>query len=51
MLMIEKGVIGGIYNAAHHYAKTNNEYKDDYDENKESSYINYQDVNNLYGGQ
>ena len=51
MLMIEKGVIGGIYNAAHDYAKANNKYKDDYDENKESSYINYWDVNNLYGGQ
>ena len=49
--MIEKGVIRGICSAAHHYAKANNKYKDNYDENKKSSYINYWDVYNLYGGQ
>ena len=48
LLMIEKGIRGGIYNAIHHYAKANNKYMDDYDENKESLYINYWDVNYLY---
>ena len=49
LLMVEKGVIGAICNAVHHYAKANDRYMNDYDENKESSYINYWDVNNLNG--
>ena len=49
LLMIEKGIRGGICNAVHHQAKASNKYIRDYDENKESSYINYWDVNNLYG--
>ena len=48
LLMIEKGIRGRICNSIHWYAKTNNKCMDDYDENKESSYINYWDVNNLY---
>ena len=48
-LMIEKGIRGGIYNAIHHYAKANNKYFEDYDENKESLCIKYWDVNNLCG--
>ena len=49
LLMVGKGVTGGIYNAVHRYAKAYNNYMNDYDENKEPSYINYCDVNNLYG--
>ena len=48
-LMIEEGVRGGICHAIQCYAKANNKYMRDYDKNKESSYIQYLDVNNLYG--
>ena len=41
--------IGGICNAIHQYAKANNKYMKDYDKNKESSYLQYWNVNNLYG--
>ena len=49
LLMVEKGIRGGICHAAHPYAKANNKYMRDYDKNKESSYLKYLDVNNLYG--
>ena len=47
LLMVAKGIRGGICNAIHRYSKGNNKYMNDYDENRESSYINYWDVNNL----
>ena len=49
LLMIEEGIRGGICHTVHHYAKTNNKYMKNYDKSKESSYIQYLDVNNLYG--
>ena len=49
LLMVVKGIRGGICNAIHRYAKANKKYVKDYDENKELSYLNYWDVNNLYG--
>ena len=49
ILMVEKGIGGGICNSLHWYTKANNKYMSDYDENKESSYINYWDMNHLYG--
>ena len=49
LLMIEEGISGGICHAVHRYAKANNKYMKNYDENKESSYIQYLDANNLYG--
>ena len=40
LLMIEKGIRGGICNTIHRYAKANNKYMKDYNNDKESSYIN-----------
>ena len=39
ILMVEKGIRGGISHAIHWYAKDNNKYINDYDKNKESSWI------------
>ena len=49
LLMIKKEIRGGICHTIHQYAKANNKYMKSYDENKESSYSKYWDVNNLYG--
>ena len=49
LLMVEKGIIGGICHSIHRYAKANNKYMKNYNNNEESSYIQYLDTNNLYG--
>ena len=49
LLMVEKGVRGGICHTNNQYAKGNNKYMKDYDKTKESLYLQYWDVNNLYG--
>ena len=49
LLMVEKGIRGGICHSIYRYAKANNKYMKDYDKSKESSYLQYWDENNLYG--
>ena len=48
-LFIEKGTRGGISYIAKRYAKANNKYMNDYDPKKQSTFISYLDMNNLYG--
>ena len=48
LLMVEKGITGGICHCVHRYAKPNNKCMKECDKNKESSYLQYWDVNNLY---
>ena len=48
--MVEEGIRGGICHSIHRYARANNKYiKNYYNNNEESSYIQYLDANNLYG--
>ena len=54
--MVEKGLRGLVSYIANRYSKPNNKYLSDNDKylrdnekNKDSSYLTYLDVNNLYG--
>ena len=47
--MVEKGIRRAICQSVYLYARANKNYLKDYDKNKESSYIQYWGVNNLYG--
>ena len=49
LLMVEKGIRGGISHAVNRYAKANNKYMKNYNKNKESSYTQCLDANNFYG--
>ena len=49
LLMIEKGIRGGICRAIHKYVEANNKYMKNYDKNIESSQLMYLDANNLNG--
>ena len=44
-----KGNRGETCHVIHQYAKANKKYIKEYDKNKESSYLKYRDINNLYG--
>ena len=48
LLMVEKGITGGISHAIHQYGKANNKYMKEYGKHKESSYLKYRDVKDLY---
>ena len=47
--MVEKGITGEKCQSIYRYAKANSKCIKDYDKNKESSYLQYWDVTNLYG--
>ena len=49
LVIIEKGMRGGISCTAHRHAEANNQYMENYNPENESSYIMYLDANNLYG--
>ena len=49
LLTFENGITGGICQSTHIYAKADNKYLINHDKNKESSYLEYVDANNLYG--
>ena len=49
LIMNEEGTRGGMCQGLYRYAKTNNKYMKNYDENKESSFFEYIDASNLYG--
>ena len=48
LLIVEEGIRGGICHSIHRYAKANNKYTKNYNNNDEPSYIQYL-ANNLYG--
>ena len=49
LLMVEKGIRGGMCQAIHRYAKANNKYMKNYDKNIKSLYLIHLDANNFYG--
>ena len=49
LLMVEKGIRGGICHAIYRYAKANNKYMKNYNKYKEELFLQYLDTNNLYG--
>ena len=49
LLMVEKSIKGGTGHSIYQCRKANNKCMKDCDKNKKSSYLQYWDVNNLYG--
>ena len=45
LLMVEKGITAKICHSIYQYTEANNKYMKDYDENKESSHLQYWSVN------
>ena len=49
LLLVEKRIRGGIYQAIHRYAKPNNKYMNNHNKNIISPFLMYLDANNLCG--
>ena len=49
LLKVEKWIRGGACHAIYRYAKANNKYTKEHNNDKESSYLKHSDANNLYG--
>ena len=49
LMMVEKGIRGGMCHAIYRYAKANNKYMKNYDKSIMSLFLMYLDANNLYG--
>ena len=49
LLVVEKGIRGGICQATHRYARSNNKYMKNYEKNTESSFLELLYANSLYG--
>ena len=49
LMMVEKGIRGGVSMISTRYGKANNPYMNNYDPDLPTKYISYLDANNLYG--
>ena len=48
LLMVQNGIRGGTCHDIYRYVKPNFKHMKNYDKNKEPTYLEYSDVNNLY---
>ena len=49
LLIVKKGITGGICYAIHRYIEANNKHLKNYEKHKESSFTEYVDAKNFYG--